>query len=122
MIKQEGFSYSFDEDKCSLCDGNCCTGESGNIWINRDEITILSNYFNIDTQGLKDKYLIKKGYKYSIKEVNIDAVNYACIFFDLDKKLCTIYDVRPMQCQTFPFWDYFKNRVDEVREECPAIS
>lgn len=32
-----------------------------------------------------------------------------------------IYEVRPTQCRTFPFWDYFKTRVDELKLECPGV-
>jgi Fe-S-cluster containining protein len=47
--------------------------------------------------------------------------NYACIFFDLDKKQCSIYEARPKQCRTFPFWEHFKTNIKEVIDECPAI-
>ena len=47
--------------------------------------------------------------------------NYACVFFDLEKKCCSIYEARPTQCRTFPFWDYFKENKEEVFKECPAI-
>ena len=32
-----------------------------------------------------------------------------------------IYDARPNQCITFPFWDYYKTRLDELKQECPGI-
>ena len=47
--------------------------------------------------------------------------NYACTFFNLEKKQCSIYDVRPVQCRTFPFWEFFKENIEEVYAECPAI-
>ena len=65
--------------------------------------------------------LNKIGYKYSIKEVQLASNNFACYFFNLEKKQCSIYHARPMQCRTFPFWDYFKENEEEVYKECPAI-
>ena len=50
-------------------------------------------------------------------EVKLDKINY----FNLEKKQCSIYHARPMQCRTFPFWDYFKENEEEVYKECPAI-
>ena len=59
--------------------------------------------------------------KYSIKEKLLSKNNYACAFFDVDKKQCSIYEARPSQCRSFPFWEYFKHNVDELKQECPAI-
>ncbi|QKJ23727.1 YkgJ family cysteine cluster protein [Poseidonibacter lekithochrous] len=121
LIKQEGYPYGFDPSGCEACGGNCCIGESGYIWINPKEIEFLSKHLNITLDEVRIKFLEKKGYKYSIKEIQLDVNNYACTFFDLEKKQCSIYEARPIQCRTFPFWEYFKENVNEVYKECPAI-
>lgn len=121
MIEHKEFSYKFDETICSTCEGNCCIGESGYIWITVDEIEKLSRYLNLSVDKLFEEYLAKYGYRFSIKEKQISSNNFACIFFDTDIKRCTIYEVRPSQCKTFPFWDYFKENLGEVKKECPAI-
>ena len=121
LIKKDGFDFAFDPSGCDSCGGNCCIGESGFIWITLSEIKFLAKHLDIDEEELRVKYLEKKGYKYSIKEVKLSEDNYACTFFDLDKKQCSIYEARPVQCRTFPFWEYFKNNIEEVKEECPAI-
>lgn len=120
-ITKEGFNFAFNPKGCETCNGNCCIGESGNIWISKNEIFNLSNHLNMPLNDLVDNYLEKRGYKYSIKEVKLSEDNYACIFFDLEKKQCSIYEARPIQCRTFPFWDYFKTNEKEVFKECPAI-
>ena len=120
-MKQEGFPYAFDPSGCEACGGNCCIGESGYIWINKQEIEFLAKHLKITLDELRVKYLNKIGYKYSIKEVQLGENNYACTFFDLNKKQCSIYEARPVQCRTFPFWDYFKENVKEVYDECPSI-
>lgn len=121
MIEHKDYPYKFDENKCASCEGNCCIGESGYIWITKDECEKLANHLNITLDELGMNYLLKVGYKYSIKEKQISPNNYACIFFDLEKKQCSVYEARPNQCKTFPFWEYFKNNINEVKEECPAI-
>lgn len=121
LLKQKDYNYSFDPEVCSQCDGNCCIGESGYIWINKVEIDNLAKHLDMNVDELTKKYLNKISYKYSIKEIKLSESNYACAFFDLDKKQCSIYESRPMQCRTFPFWEYFKNNEKEVFEECPAI-
>ena len=121
VITKEGFNYGFDASECSNCKGNCCIGESGFIWINLLEMQELSKLLNISVDELKKEHLRKVGYKFSIKEEKLSHDNYACKFFDTSLRQCSIYDARPKQCRTFPFWDYFKENEKEVYEECPAI-
>jgi len=121
LMTKAGFNYGFDVNACNTCEGNCCIGESGYIWINRDEMKNLSQLLNVTVEELKEKYLNKFNYKFSIKEKKLSQNNFACMFFDLTLKQCSIYDARPGQCRTFPFWDYFKENEKEVYEECPGI-
>ncbi len=121
ILEKEGYPYKFDAIRCGSCEGNCCIGESGYIWITKDEIDALAKFKDISIQDVVSKDLRKVGYKYSINEVKLSDNDYACKFFDLNKKQCSIYNVRPNQCRTFPFWDYFKERIEEVKQECPAI-
>lgn len=107
-MTQDGFNFSFNSNICSQCDGNCCVGDSGYIWINPKEIEELANFLKISTDELKEKYLYKVKYKYSIKEIKVNENNYACIFFDLNKKQCSVYEKRPTQCRTFPFGTILK--------------
>jgi len=121
LIKKDGFNFAFDPKGCDSCNGNCCIGESGYIWINAQEIQSLALHLNLSVEDVKFRYLNKIGYKYSIKEIQLSQNNFACYFFNVEKKQCTVYEARPMQCRTFPFWDYFKENEEEVYKECPAI-
>jgi uncharacterized protein len=121
LIKKEGFDYAFEASACDNCAGNCCIGESGYIWITLQEIAVLAKHLNITQEELREQYLNKIGYKYSIKEVKLAEDNFACVFFNLEKRQCSVYEARPTQCRTFPFWDYFKENTEEVYKECPAI-
>lgn len=121
LLTHEEFNYSFDANECSKCQGNCCIGESGYIWITKQEIVKLADLLQVSMEELGMNYLKKVGYKYSIVEKQIAKDNFACIFFDLEKRQCSVYDARPSQCRTFPFWDCFKNNEQEVYDECPAV-
>lgn len=121
ILEHKDYSFKFDASKCASCEGNCCIGESGFIWITIDEIEKLASHLQIPVKDVFENYLIKYDYKFSIKEKKLSENNYACIFFDLEKKQCSIYEARPSQCRTFPFWDHFKTNIKEVKEECPAI-
>ncbi|OIP54912.1 MAG: zinc/iron-chelating domain-containing protein [Helicobacteraceae bacterium CG2_30_36_10] len=120
LIKKEGFDYAFDSSACSTCQGRCCTGESGYIYVTKEEIEKISQLLNLDIKEFVAKYLFKTDHEYSIKE-KMHNDSYECMFYDRASNGCTIYDVRPLQCRTFPFWSYFKTRVDELKLECPGI-
>ncbi len=120
IIKKDGYKYAFNADACASCEGRCCTGESGYIFVTKKEIENISKLLNLSVNEFGVKYLYKKGYKYSIKE-NIFGDSYECVFYDRSNNGCKIYEERPLQCRTFPFWDYYKSRVDELKEECPGI-
>ncbi|QOY51217.1 YkgJ family cysteine cluster protein [Candidatus Sulfurimonas baltica] len=120
IVKKDGYSYSFDVDACSTCKGRCCTGESGYIYVTMTEIENISKLLNLEVKDFAQEYLFKKLYKYSIKE-NKFGESYECVFYDRESNGCKIYEARPLQCKTFPFWDYFKQRVDELKLECPGV-
>ena len=120
IIREEGYSYAFDVDACSGCGGRCCTGESGNIFVRSEEISAIASLLEMDIEAFKAAYLVKKGYRYSLKE-KIVGLSHDCIFFDREAGGCRIYKARPLQCRTFPFWQYYKERVDELKVECPGI-
>lgn len=120
LMKEDGFNYSFNPSACESCQGRCCTGESGYIYVTKSEIEKISTLLDMQIQDFVNKYLFKKMYKYSIKEVQHEG-SYECVFYDRTSNGCKIYDARPTQCKTFPFWDYYKTRVDELKLECPGI-
>ncbi|MDQ1324898.1 MAG: uncharacterized protein QG564_21 [Campylobacterota bacterium] len=118
---EEGYSYKFAPSACETCGGRCCTGESGYIWINYDEIEKMASFLELSIEGFAALYLRKVKHRYSLIEKPLAKDNFACIFFDESKNRCCVYPVRPLQCRTFPFWQQFKNNEDEVRKECPGI-
>jgi Fe-S-cluster containining protein len=120
IIRKDGFSYAFDTGACATCGGRCCIGESGNIFVSQGEIEKIIALLEIDIATFYKEYLVKKGYKFSLKERRFGD-SHDCIFFDRDAGGCQIYEARPLQCRTFPFWDYYKDRIEELKAECPGI-
>ena len=116
-IVQDGFEFAFDPTACMRCEGNCCRGESGYIWVDESEIEQIANFLTITKERFKKDYLKKINGRYSIKEICQNG-EYLCIFFH---KGCEIYSVRPKQCRTYPFWEEFKKNKEEVWRECKGI-
>ena len=121
MINKDGFCYTFDSNACAACGGACCIGDSGYIWVNRKEIESIAKYLDLSVEDFAYKYLIRVKNRYSLKEYYKEELGYACIFFDPNKRLCSIYHVRPKQCRTYPFWEQYKNDPKELLKECPGV-
>ena len=87
--------------KCTQC-GDCCTGAPGYVWVNQGEIkAIAAELGEADVEAFEDKYIRKVGIRRSLREFP----NGDCVFFDSEKRKCTVYSARPRQCRTWPFWD-----------------
>ena len=121
MIREDGYSFSFIPDACASCGGACCIGESGYIWVDYKEIEAISKYLKMDIEDFAKEYLIRVKNRYSLKEFKVKELGYACIFFNTQKRVCKIYDVRPKQCKTFPFWEQFKCDTIELEKECLGV-
>lgn len=44
--------------------------------------------------------------------------NGDCVFFDSATRKCEVYDLRPRQCRTWPFWDSNLKSPETWRETC----
>lgn len=84
--------------KCTGC-GECCTGAPGYVWLTDEDIDRLATHFKLTKEDFLKTHTRYVNGRYSLKE---SPPSYDCVF--LQGKRCTIYDARPKQCRTFPFW------------------
>lgn len=79
----------------------------------------MAKQLKIPTRQFTKEFCQKtKGY-FHLKE---DGKNLDCLF--LKKKRCTIYEARPTQCRTWPFWPEVLNAKtwsQEVTTFCPGV-
>lgn len=119
-MRMQGFDYTFDPVACESCLGRCCTGESGGIFASMAEFKAIAGFLNLSMDAFIAGYLVKMDRRFSIKEIS-QGDSHDCIFFDRSRNGCSIYEVRPAQCRTFPFWDYFKSFPHALAQECPGV-
>lgn len=86
--------------QCTGC-GDCCTGAPGFVWVNQAEIEGLANRLGLGIDDFERQYVRQIGIRKSLKEFP----NGDCVFFDGEKRNCQVYEQRPRQCRTWPFWD-----------------
>ncbi|MEM7784903.1 MAG: YkgJ family cysteine cluster protein [Planctomycetota bacterium] len=110
---KDGLKFS-----CSGC-GDCCTGAPGFVWVNSEEIADLAQHLGMDVESFEDTYTRKIGARRSLREFP----NGDCVFFDEQSRHCEVYESRPIQCRTWPFWESNLRTVDDWKrtcEECPG--
>ena len=121
MEEQEpAYPFSFDGSACQNCPGRCCTGASGNIWASLDELEAMAEHTGLSLSGFIRRYTRRVGRRFSLIEKPWGNGEHACVFYD---EQCTIYQVRPTQCRTFPYWPrYGRGNLEELLDECPGVT
>jgi Fe-S-cluster containining protein len=65
------------------------------------EIAALAEELGMEVERFEREYVRKIGVRKSLKEYR----NGDCYLFDGTTRKCTVYESRPRQCRTWPFWD-----------------
>jgi len=124
--------------ECTGC-GNCCTGGPGFIWISDIETQRLADHLRLAVPQVQQQYCRKLSGGVSLKEKARNASGeYDCIFLKTEEQApakdggvayrqrqCSIYQVRPLQCRTWPFWEGLLSSEDmwnEAAGRCPGIN
>jgi uncharacterized protein len=86
--------------ECTQC-GGCCTGAPGYVWVNKEEIETLAGLLKIDVDEFEKRYVRRVGIRKSL----VEFPNGDCVFFHAESRACQVYEARPRQCRTWPFWN-----------------
>ncbi len=103
---------------CTQC-GRCCGGAPGYVWVNAAEITAMSQAMEMDEDSFCKKFVRQVGRRRSL----VEYPDGDCIFLDPESRHCLVYEDRPAQCRTWPFWDSTLKTPedwDETCEVCPG--
>lgn len=121
MDNQEDFPYYFDSHACQTCSGTCCRGFGGYVWIRIEELEIIAGTRKMDVAAFAGQYIRQVQGRLSLQERVINGEHFCCFFDPMDAR-CTIYQNRPQQCRTFPFWDRYKKAPHALLAECPGVA
>ena len=114
----------YDSGLCFECQRcrYCCSSEPGYVFLSASDIENAANALAISKEEFLALYTREVDYglyyMVSLKEKD----NYDCIF--LGEKGCTIYEGRPLQCRTYPFWPSIiesRQNWESEKHSCPGI-
>jgi uncharacterized protein len=100
--------------------GNCCTGAPGQVWVSEAEIDGLALATGLDADSFRRRYtrtIYRRGVSLTEK------ANNDCVFFRTGHG-CQVYEQRPRQCRTWPFWRALLSSPEAwaaAAKDCPGI-
>jgi Fe-S-cluster containining protein len=98
---------------CTEC-GDCCSGAPGYVWVTNEEIEALAAVVGITAEAFEDQYVRRVGVRKSLKEFP----SGDCVFLDSQTRKCSVYQARPRQCRTWPFWDSNLKTPEDWKHTC----
>ncbi len=106
---EEGRAVWFEDGlrfACTQC-GDCCTGPPGYVWYDEAEGRAMAEALGMSPAEFEANYTEVKHGRRSLAEVKREGL-YDCVFLERQsdgRMTCSVYDARPMQCRTWPFWE-----------------
>lgn len=100
--------------------GKCCVSrdEYGFVYLTTKDRRRLAKYFGLSLKEFTKEYCVEdQGVFWTLKDFK-----KACVF--LKNKQCAVYEARPTQCRTWPFWPenmQAKNWKQDVANYCPGV-
>jgi Fe-S-cluster containining protein len=98
--------------------GQCCRsrGEYAYVYLTKSDLDRLSQHMQMTIPAFIEKYCEETDGHVHLKEPCRD-----CLF--LDGARCRVYEARPVQCRTWPFWPSLMNKATwekDVLSTCPG--
>ena len=109
---RDGLSF-----ECTMC-GNCCTGTPGYVWVTPDELVALAAKLGQSVAEVRAMHTRTERDRVTLRELD----NGDCVFYRAGVG-CTVYEARPVQCRTWPFWDSTvgtRRAWERTQRDCPG--
>lgn len=92
--------------ECTQC-GSCCTGRPGIVDFTPAELEAMARRLGLLPDEFLKRYARRRKGWWCLREVEVDGQD-DCVFLvrepETGRGLCAVYDARPAQCRTWPFW------------------
>jgi uncharacterized protein len=108
---------------CTQC-GRCCTGGAGFTWISDTELAALADHLGLDPATAADRYTrVVRFEDGRVLRSLTERANGDCVFWRRGGG-CQVYDQRPRQCRTWPFWQRIvadRPAWEAAARDCPGM-
>ncbi len=110
-------SFDFSCKRCS----SCCRHTPGTVYLTQEDVEKLLANLKMDLNTFINKCCSVLIYEGKDLVVLKEKKNHDCIFWSNG---CIVYESRPLQCRSYPFWPEVVNDPEVRKEEtkrCPGI-
>jgi len=87
---------------CAKCPGYCCSYDA--IVVTKRDIARLAKHFDLDEETAKQRFTKVVDKEQVLRHQKDHVFGSVCMFFDTDKRRCTVYEARPGVCRAYPEW------------------
>jgi Fe-S-cluster containining protein len=120
MTALSDYPFTFDQSACEKCRGACCRW-GGYVWVTEEDIQAMADLMNVDLEAFAEEYLRAAYGRLSLQERLRDG-EYQCALFDPFTGSCLVYQARPEQCRTFPYWEAYRENCQDLLGICPGVA
>ncbi len=106
--------------ECQRC-GACCRGEPGYVWVSEEDIERMAKALGMAPSEFARAHTRRVGLRRSLKELP----GGDCVMWGGTRRGCIVYEVRPLQCRTFPFWpEHVRSQEawERLAGACPGLN
>lgn len=107
--------------ECTQC-GECCwtRGAYSHVYLTTGDLENLAKATGTTVKEARERFTFRDENGWT----ELDFSGGRCVMLNADTNLCTIYDLRPTQCRTFPFWPEMIRRgawTAEAKRICEGV-
>lgn len=112
--------------ECRRCSA-CCRYDPGTVSLSENDLLRLMDWSGLGRDAFIEKYCrwveMPSGNGFPVERLCLrEKPGYDCILWDNG---CTAYEARPLQCSSFPFWEYLVEDGDLWNSQaagCPGMN
>jgi len=108
----------FGCSRCSLC----CRFDAGYVWLSRADLQRLQDGLGLSRQAIIERHCKTVNLGGFVQLSLSEQSNNDCTFWRNGS--CSVYQFRPLQCQSYPFWGHqlvSRETWHETSHHCPGI-
>lgn len=109
---------------CTQC-SYCCKGSSGYVFLSQKDLERLSKHLHLSSEDFLSKHTRLVSYNQKLRLSLLEKSENSQMQCEFWMDGCSVYEARPTQCRTYPFWPSILNsEFDWQKEakECPGIN